>query len=1114
MNSPEIRQNDTRSPEIKRKEVGVLPIEGHRDQILESVRNNQTTVLVGETGSGKTTVTPRFLMDAFPGKKIVVTSPRVMPARSVSTYVAAQMGEVVGRGKIGLITREAKDFNGKTQCTFMTDGILLNMLRTDPTLSSLDIVMVDEAHERGINVDFSLGLLKRAQKLRKENGLSELKIMVASATIEEEKFVDYFESAPLVKVPGRMFPVETHYVGPVIKDDGNEMPYTEQTATIADKILKDHKKDGDILIFMPGEAEINHVIEFFNKINNDQDVEVLPLFGSMKAEDQDRIFVKNGKRKVIVATNVAETSITINTVKHVIDSGLVKQKRYNPETGIDSLVTTEASQANMNQRLGRAGRVSDGDCYRLMSKKEFEAREQFGKPEILRSDLGEVVLKMKDMGIDDVINFDFIDKPSKVAVIDAVNQLKALGALDDEDKITDMGREMVRMPLRPDLSRALIEARDIGCLDSMTDICAMMSTSKSPLIKPKRTEGFGAEQIKKEFNQRSLMIVGSDYMTMLNVWRKWEDSGFAVSFAFDHLLDIRILREVGQVRDQLLKILGENSFEDNRHEEHKDLTDEEKIAKCLLTSKPTSIFFEVLRGRYPTYDMAMMESSIKDVSVFPGSASFKTGSKFFVGEDVYTNDKGATYVRKCHNLTLDKIKKLVPHLVAREKEGELQKLFSGGQVQYYVTKINGVVAFRDYEGVEGVGISPSSLYRNSREGYYDAFSSNRNESMNVTLDPYTLAFELERTTLDSGMTLREHNEGVIERLRYYKTRNRNLSFVLPNGSFVLEKIRSEINSGLIKSKEGAVGNISRYMLSISDYVKQEQIDETLEKSPDYIDVGGVKIRVNYYSYGSASMEFDLDTVMRIMKSDNKNLSVSLPLVDNVNYYYRYIPNGESYNNGGYGARDFENLKDLIHHALTNKYESEIRDSLEVASGGQELVNLEKEIDALGVDEVFSQVGKVDSLQKKEIFESRMENLRGVIFAMDKILASIPESKDKNKVSTRLTNLKRELRLLLEKIEDYKRIEIKAEDLVLSIKSFEKVLSSEEFVNTFGIKNKRFLTVIYNNISSLLNAAKDGEVELTVDLRDKVFMKSLELSQGIVPVLLNIEKADELIIEMI
>jgi len=286
-------------------------------------------------------------------------------------------------------------------------------------------------------------------------------------------------------------------------------------------------------------------------------------------------------------------------------------------------------------------------------------------------------------------------------------------------------------------------------------------------------------------------------MTMLNIWRKWEEDGFTTSFAFDNLLNIKVLREVGQVRDQLLKILGENSSDDNRHKEHEDLTEEEKITKCLLTSRPNNIFFEVLRRKYPTYDMAMVGTNIKDVSVFPGSVSFKTDSKFFIGEDVYTNDKGATYVRKCHNLTLDKIKKLIPHMVVREKEGEPQKSFYTGQVtQNYVIKINGVVATRDYEVVGDVGGSVSFLYRNN-VGRYASTNEYRNQSMEAHLDAYTLAYDIETKVLDSGITLRQHNENVIEKLRYYKSRNRELTFSLPNGSFVIEKIKSDMSSGLI-----------------------------------------------------------------------------------------------------------------------------------------------------------------------------------------------------------------------------------------------------------------------------------------------------------------------------
>ena len=254
--------------------------------------------------------------------------------------------------------------------------------------------------------------------------------------------------------------------------------------------------------------------------------------------------------------------------------------------------------------------------------------------------------------------------------------------------------------------------------------------------------------------------------------------------------------------------------------------------------------------------------------------------------------------------------------------------------------------------------------------------------------------------------------------------------------------------------------------------------------------------------------------MRIVNNEKRSLEVDLPLVNSIEFVYVYEPGSGSFSNGGYGTRTFDSLKDLIHHALTNKYESEKRDKIEQSLGGQELADLEKEIDALGKGEILGLSGKIDSLQKKEVFERRVEILRGIIVAMDKILLEIEDSKDKNKVSTRLTNLKKELRLLLEKIKDYKRVEIKAEDIIVGIKSFEKVLSSEEFVNTFKMKNKRFLVIIYNNVKLLLEAAVDGDVEINEELKDKIFKKSLELTKGLVPALLNKEKADELIIEMI
>ncbi len=649
-----------------------LPIDAYRLNILEAIKNNPSSIVVGETGSGKTTRIPIFLLDEFMDKKIAITSPRVLPARSVSRYVAEERGQEVG-GEIGLMTREQKQISQETRATFMTDGILLSMFRSDPMISDLDIVMVDEAHERTINIDLALGLLKQAQKLRKEAGVPELKIIVTSATIEEEKFANYFDQSPVAKVPGRLHPVDVRY-----HERGNTH-YTTKAAQVTKEILET-TSNGDVLIFMPGEEEIHKTIEEINSFVNDETCVVLALFGAMNPKDQDRIFDKNEKRKIIVATNIAETSVTIDGVKHVIDAGYLKQMNYNPETGINALELMQASQANMNQRMGRAGRTAPGTCHRLMSKNYFSEQEDFQRPEIMRADLDEVVLRMKDMEIKDVEGFDFIDKPSRTRVHSALESLKQLGALDQHGDITDVGKEMARLQLRPDLSRMLIEARHLDVLPQMVDVCSTLSAAKQVFIRPKISNETTPDEMRRieqqEIAQRRLRVQGSDPLTLLNIWNTWQESGYNKAFAFDHLLNMKALKEIGQIRLQLLRVLGSGDMEVKHGSA---LSDKLKITQCLLSGAPDSLFYSDDQGR--SYDPVSTDPALdvlRGTRVFPGSSVFKAGSQLMLAMNITKSEKmmhgykqETLYAKTCHNVTLDELKKVLLEGVFVEKlEGE------------------------------------------------------------------------------------------------------------------------------------------------------------------------------------------------------------------------------------------------------------------------------------------------------------------------------------------------------------------------------------------------------------------------------------------------------------
>lgn len=799
-----------------------LPIEAKKDSLLEKIDNEPSVILIGETGSGKTTKTPQYLLERYLDKKIAVTSPRVFPARSVSKFVASSLGSQVGE-EVGLITRQDRRISEETRLTFMTDGVLLNMLRNDPTLSDLGIVMVDEAHERTINIDLLLGLLKQAQQLRKKQDQEPLKIIVASATIEEKKFTEYFDEAPVEKVEGRMFPVELKY-HPIDKDliTGNTKTLTQAAADLAVDVIKNTDR-GDVLLFMPGEEEIKKTIEALGTSLSSDDVEILPLFGSMNPKDQDKIFGSSKKRKIIVATNIAETSVTIDGVEHVIDSGYVKEKRYNPETGIHSLELVKASQANLNQRMGRAGRTSPGTCYRLMPISDFESREPFQKAEILRSDLAEVVLRMKEMGINDVEHFDFIEKPDRARLHAAILQLQELGALDKKGIITDIGREMSSLELRPDLSRMLVEAKYHDVVREMVNLCAMLSASKAILINENKNEkdfNKRMENAEKIERQNTLRVPGSDILTLLNVWNAWVDSGYSRAFATDYLLNTRALDEVGLVRMQLLRALGQAGISNTQEGA---AVDTNTLIKCIVAGVPQALFFSNDERRY--YNPVHENPSVVGTQIFPGSSAFKRGKMVILAMNINRSEKmvtdrfsgreekkSALYARICHNLTLNDIRQIYGEEAVKEvAQGE----------PYYSSYGNG-------EGTQ--------TYKINVLGKDIGF-----EKRTVSI--------LERAVSGCIGYMHQENEEVVH--TYNDLIKRSGKALRP--IVLTEAYKQLIEELSITTEEEIEDNAGRFRISLDDLMTKEEQESIERDSPSSIDVGGKRYIVTYQKsfYGNS-----------------------------------------------------------------------------------------------------------------------------------------------------------------------------------------------------------------------------------------------------------------------
>lgn len=576
-----------------------LPIYGSRRKIVDAIRANQVTIVVGETGSGKTTQIPQYLYEAGFGQNgiIGVTEPRRIAATSVAGFVAEQLGTRLG-DTVGYQIRFDDKTYYSTRIKFMTDGILLRGFQDDPDLSQYSVIMVDEAHERSANIDFTLGLLKDLLGRR-----SDLRVVVSSATIDAKKFSKYFGKAPIIEVSGRTFPVD------IVWDENNCF---EETAvkTVVDQIIKIHKTMplGDILVFMTGADDINKVVNELEKRTDLNNLIALPAHGGLSPEKQQLIFQNfPGKRKVIVATNIAETSITIDGVVYVVDSGLIKQISFHPESGIQSLSVELHSQAGCDQRAGRAGRTRPGKCFRMFSKNSFERRPKFTEPEIRRMNLAGVVLAMKMIGIKDIEGFDFIDPPDQKAFHEAHQTLIALGALTSKNNgLTELGCEMAKLPLEPRISRMVLEAEKHGCLREITIIAAFLSV-RSIFSRPRDKE-IEADTAHQRFYNRK-----SDALTFLKVWSEYEKSGFDNDWCYRNFLNSRSLFEVKNIRLQLLDIL-------RRRGRITSSDDEDVILKSVAAGLVQNLLEHGSRHGYKTLlrELNWMDS----VFIHPGSALF------------------------------------------------------------------------------------------------------------------------------------------------------------------------------------------------------------------------------------------------------------------------------------------------------------------------------------------------------------------------------------------------------------------------------------------------------------------------------------------------------------
>ena len=631
-----------------------LPIYEYKQEILKLIKDKKILIIEGETGSGKTTQIPQYLYEngfCDNNKKICVTQPRRVAAMSVASRVAYEMGVKCGH-EVGYSIRFEENVSPMTKIIYMTDGIFLRYLLSDNLLNEFSVIMIDEAHERSIQTDIIFGIIKTLIEKRED-----LRIIISSATLSTLKFKNYFSEAEIIKVPGRRFPVDIYYTKSPEPDYIEAAVITSLQIHIsqAEELFDDDNSGGDILVFLTGQEEIelakrminNQIKKLRGKIPN---CVVLPIYAALPSEEQAKIFmpVSKGERKIILATNIAETSITINGIGYVIDSGFCKQMCYDPRTGLETLAVTPISKANANQRAGRAGRVRPGKCFRLYTSSSFQNElEDNNVPEIQRNNLISMILLMKSLGINNLLDFDFMDSPPHEILIKALEQLYALGALNSEGVLTQTGLKMIQYPIDPSLTKCIIASIKYKCLKEIITIVSMLSIGSSVY--------YDSNDDKNNSNKAHSMFEHNegDHFALLQIYNEWEETDFSNIWCTENYIHPKAMQKARNIKEQLEYITKNKlniNIDDENISDNKDIND--NIRKAIISG----FFFNCAclnkDGIYRTIKNPHV------VNIHPTSILFKQNPKYIVYHElIYTTKE---YMRYCIEVEPDWLLEIAP----------------------------------------------------------------------------------------------------------------------------------------------------------------------------------------------------------------------------------------------------------------------------------------------------------------------------------------------------------------------------------------------------------------------------------------------------------------------
>ncbi|MCF8055666.1 MAG: ATP-dependent RNA helicase HrpA [Desulfocapsa sp.] len=782
-----------------------LPIVSYREEFLALLQDSQVIIVAGETGSGKTTQLPKFCMEFFPEDDFLIgcTQPRRVAATSVAARVATELAphsEMVGY-KIRFRDKTTR----KTRIKFMTDGVLLAETRQDPLLKKYGVIIIDEAHERSLNIDFLLGYLKNILTRRPD-----LKLIITSATIDTGIFSKHFDRAPILSVEGRSYPVEVRYQEPPDEDSLSYVDHCVETVTN----LHRREPPEDTLIFLPTEKDIRECC-FLLEEKLPESL-ILPMFGRLHSVDQKKIFKPSPRTKIVVATNVAETSITVPGIRYVIDTGLARISQYNVRARTTSLPITRISQANADQRKGRCGRVGPGICIRLYSEEDYLSRDQYMLPEIKRSNLAEVILQMISMNLGSPVDFPFIEPPHSGAIRDGYSLLKELGALEQDNSLSRIGRLMARLPIDPPISRILIAARENNCVQEIKVIAPALAI-QDPRVRPAEREA-EADKAHEKLNHEQ-----SDFLSLLKIWQLFHDVKEKTlswnrlkKFCAGHYLSFQRMREWIDLHDQLERILDREKGFDNNSEPASYAA----IHKSLCTG-----FLRNIGLKKEKEKKLYQGAGGKEFMIFPGSGQFHTAGQWIIGASFLETKR--LYVLTVANIDEKWLIETADHLCRRSWSNPRWQKKSGQVVANEKITLFGLIISAD----RIVNFGKTSL-------------KNRTEARQIFIQQGLLEQEMA-----GNFPFLQHNTKLLKKWTETEERLRKRDLLVDETSlyhFYDKRLPAGVYdrftlNRFVRRKKGQ----AFLEMTEEDILNRRPEDRELQDFPKYLHIGGQKLRLLY-----------------------------------------------------------------------------------------------------------------------------------------------------------------------------------------------------------------------------------------------------------------------------